>query len=379
MNDRLFVDIHVIETLPPSCVNRDDLGSPKTAYYGGVTRARVSSQAWKRAVRTEFSGMQMDVGKRTRHILNMVTDEISAQAPDIENPEELAKNVIENAGFSFSAQEKGEEKEEKKEKTNVLFFVSQGQVRELAEIAVDYGIMKKPEKGCRDKNKKAQYKEYTEKLKNALKNNNSADIALFGRMLAEDKDLNVNAAAQVAHAISTHEVHNEFDYFTAVDDCDPNEGAGHLGTAEFNSSTMYRYATVNGLELNQTLGVQTPCVIRAFVEAFIRSMPTGKQNSFANRVRPDAVCVTVRRDQPVNLVGAFEKPIHAGKDGYVEKSIERLVRYAQETYDDYYGKPELSLVIGGGMEDLGEKRTLPALLDELEQYLSKTMPGKEQE
>lgn len=114
----------------------------------------------------------------------------------------------------------------------------------------------------------------------------------------------------MAHSISTHTVQNEFDYFTAVDDCAPedNAGAGHLGTVEYNSATLYRYATVNVLELVRTLGAeQAAQTVRAFGEAFIRSMPTGKQNSFANRTLPDAVYVTLRQDQPVNLCGAFEK------------------------------------------------------------------------
>lgn len=128
-------------------------------------------------------------------------------------------------------------------------------------------------------------------------------------MVASDPSLNYDAAAQVAHSISTHAVQNEYDYFTAVDDCAPedNAGAGHLGTVEYNSSTLYRYATVNTAELAEQLGAkEVPGVVRAFADAFIRSMPTGKQNTFANRTLPDAVYVTIRGDQPVNLCGAFE-------------------------------------------------------------------------
>ena len=110
-----------------------------------------------------------------------------------------------------------------------------------------------------------------------------------------------------------------FDYFTAVDDCvsEDNTGAGHLGTVEFNSSTLYRYAMVNVGKLQNMLGEKTPEAVRAFADAFIRCMPTGKQNTFANWTRPDAVYVTVRRDQPVNMAGAFEKPVRAGAQGYV--------------------------------------------------------------
>lgn len=125
----------------------------------------------------------------------------------------------------------------------------------------------------------------------------SMDMALFGRMVADDPSLNYDAAAQVAHSISTHAVQNEYDYFTAVDDCqaEDNAGAGHLGTVEYNSSTLYRYATVNVMELAGQLGAEQAAeTVRAFGEAFLFSMPTGKQNSFANRTLPDAVYVTIR-------------------------------------------------------------------------------------
>lgn len=152
------------------------------------------------------------------------------------------------------------------------------------------------------------------------------DMALFGRMVASDPSLNYDAAAQVAHSISTHAVQNEFDYFTAVDDCAPEDsaGAGHLGTVEYNSSTLYRYATVNMVELAHLLGAEKAAqAVRVFGEAFIRSMPTGKQNSFANRTLPDAVYVTLREDQPVNLCGAFEKPVRKSPEGYAEPSRRR--------------------------------------------------------
>lgn len=191
----------------------------------------------------------------------------------------------------------------------------------------------------------------------------SVDMALFGRMVADDPSLNFDAACQVAHAISTHAVQNEFDYFTAVDDCAPedNAGAGHLGTVEFNSSTLYRYATVNACALAENLKADTPQAIRAFVEAFVRSMPTGKQNTFANRTLPDAVVVMLREDQPVNLCGAFEKPVAAKEDegyGYVEASKKALCDYAKQV-QDYVPAPAKTLKVG-------PDGTLAQVLDKLE-------------
>lgn len=294
MKKRLYVDFHVLQTVPPSCINRDDTGSPKTAIYGGVTRARVSSQAWKHAMRQAFVEESLldeeDVGKRTKKVTELVEKEIAALAPE-KDAAKLAKKTLDNAGIKND--EKG---------TKALFFISQAQIKALAQLAVEE---------CADK------KEY----KKALSTAPSADIALFGRMVADDPSLNFDAAAQVAHSISTHAVQNEYDYFTAVDDCqvEDNAGAGHLGTVEYNSATLYRYATVNVMELERHLGAKKAAeVVRSFGEAFIRSMPTGKQNTFANRTLPDAVYVTIREDQPVNLCGAFERAVRKSTEGYAE-------------------------------------------------------------
>ena len=239
--------------------------------------------------------------------------------------------------------------------------MSTAQAKALAELAVE---------GCKDKK---QYKE-------ALKAAPSADMALFGRMVADDPSLNYDAAAQVAHSISTHTVQNEFDYFTAVDDCAPedNAGAGHLGTVEYNSATLYRYATVNVLELVRTLGAeQAAQTVRAFGEAFIRSMPTGKQNSFANRTLPDAVYVTLRQDQPVNLSRAFEKPVRKSEEGYAEPSKMALKQYAKELYNTFAEVPEQSFTVGTGLEELAQPMPLNTMLAVLEKAVEEKLPGNE--
>lgn len=349
---RLYVDFHVLQTVPPSCVNRDDTGSPKTSVYGGSVRARVSSQAWKHAMRvmfTEEMSDAMETGKRTKKGADLVAKQITLLAPE-SDAEKLAKKAIESAGIK--SDDKG---------TKALFFMSEAQAKALAELAVD---------GCTDKK---QYKE-------ALKAAPSADMALFGRMVADDPSLNYDAAAQVAHSISTHTVQNEFDYFTAVDDCAPedNAGAGHLGTVEYNSATLYRYATVNVLELVRTLGAeQAAQTVRAFGEAFIRSMPTGKQNSFANRTLPDAVYVTLRQDQPVNLCGAFEKPVRKSEEGYAEPSKMALKQYAKELYNTFAEAPEQSFTVGTGLEELAQPMPLNTMLAVLEKAVEEKLSGNE--
>ena len=224
----------------------------------------------------------------------------------------------------------------------------------------------------------ADKKEY----KKALSTAPSADIALFGRMVADDPSLNFDAAAQVAHSISTHAVQNEYDYFTAVDDCqvEDNAGAGHLGTVEYNSATLYRYATVNVMELERHLGAKKAAeVVRSFGEAFIRSMPTGKQNTFANRTLPDAVYVTIREDQPVNLCGAFERAVRKSTEGYAEPSKSALQAYAQQLHQSFAEAPAKSFTVGTGLEALAPAQPLNTMLDALEEAVKENLTGNEVE
>ncbi|SDM45118.1 CRISPR system Cascade subunit CasC [Aerococcus urinaehominis] len=300
--NKLFIDIHAIQTVPPSNINRDDTGSPKTAQYGGVRRARVSSQSWKRAMRAYFNeyGALDNVGVRSLDIVNYVADKIQSLDPKCE--EELAlekaEKVINDAGIKT-----------KDHKARALFFLGDVQAEQLAKAALAGEADKKV-------------------LKGYLKDNPAIDIALFGRMVADDPSLNEDASSQVAHAISTHAVQTEFDFYTAVDDLAPedNAGAGMLGTIEFNSSTLYRYANIAGHELLKQLGHPDVTVktINLFIKAFFNSMPTGKVNTFANQTLPEAVLVTIRPDRPVNLVTAFEKPVKS-RDGHVTESMTRLL------------------------------------------------------
>ena len=176
-----------------------------------------------------------------------------------------------------------------------------------------------------------------------FRDNHPLDVALFGRMVADIPSLNVDAAVQVAHALSTHAVEAEFDYFTAVDDTNEKDdpGAGMIGTIGFNSATLYRYATIGLDQLRHNLG-ETDAVLEAvdvFVDSFARSMPTGHTNSFAHRTLPSLVAVTVRDDQPVNLVSAFEKPITSLQGGIAERSALELAAEQHRTTELWGDKP----------------------------------------
>ena len=346
----IFIDFHVLQTVPPSCVNRDDTGSPKTAVYGGTVRARVSSQAWKHAMRSEFK-KEFDIGYRTKYMKKAITDKVQSINPDLKRNDiekkvekilktKLKENNKQKVWFEF----------EDEEKTKTLFFISNKQIEKFAELLIA---------------NETDIKKY----RDAFKENPSVDIALFGRMAASDPTLNYDAAAQVAHAISTHAVQNEYDYFTAVDDLqdDDNAGAGHIGTVEFNSSTLYRYATVNASELEKTLGKeQVAEVVKKFGQAFICSMPTGKENLFANRTFPDTVYITVRKDQPVNLCGAFESPVKKSIDGYAKASEKELSEYAEKIYSRFAAKPVKAFCIGDSFGADTVSLPLDELLNELE-------------
>jgi CRISPR system Cascade subunit CasC len=374
-NNRLYVDIHILQTVPPSCVNRDDTGSPKTAMYGGAMRARVSSQSWKRAVRDMFKSenafSEDNIGVRTKSLVKLIAGKIREIDPSIEdnNAEQFARDTINIASKKKSKPiipesdntNKKEEDEHETDKSSALFFITPIQAYAVAKLAVRW------------------IKENTEPEKKAvveaLMKSYAVDIALFGRLVTQNPDLNIDACAQVAHSISTHKVNNEYDYFTAVDDMsdEDNAGAGHIGTVEFNSSTLYRYATVAVHELNRQLADETINAVLCFVKAFVSSMPTGKQNTFANRTLPDALLITLRKDQPINFVGAFEKPISASDEGYAAASAKRLTAHVMSAYKSFAKEPVLSLVIGELFSGLGNVQPLDDLINALKDALCEQM------
>lgn len=365
---RLFVDFHVIQTVPPSCINRDDTGSPKTAVYGGSTRARVSSQAWKHAMRDYFklSIPKEELGVRTKYVRGKIADEIQKLNGKLsrEECENWAGVILGKAAArnKDKGQEKKQEDSYNKEELDTLLYISWEQIRDLAKLVVDT-IPEEGELG------KEEEKDLKEKAREKLMDNPSFEMILFGRMVATDSSLKYDAAAQVAHSISTHVVHNEYDYFTAVDDLKVGDssGAGHLGTVEFNSSTLYRYATVSLAAFKEWVGNPAK-VIRTFAEAFIYSMPTGKQSTFANRTVPDAVYITIREDQPVNFSGAFEDAV-VSRNGFSKPSAERLVEYVKKSYQNFVEVPTYALGTGECMEQLCDERPMKENLDLLEKYV----------
>lgn len=319
----MYIDINVLQTVPSSNINRDETGAPKTAIYGGVTRSRVSSQAWKRAIRDTFKDQTHDAawlnGLRTLHAPKLLAEELHKQDDSINM--ETAINVADNAldGAKISVNKKDHT-------TKALFMTSRGQLEKAARFIIAH----KDEYLA----KKGPSKDTSKQLKDNFKDTNSVDMALFGRMVANATDLSVDAAAQVAHAISTHEIVPEFDFFSAVDDDEKDRlpGAAQLGTIQYNSATLYRYANINVDELVHNLNDEESINkgIKLFIKDFISTMPTGHQNTFANKTAAQYVMITIRPDTPVNLVSAFEDPV-APEAGYLKPSIKRLENAYQQT------------------------------------------------
>lgn len=372
-----YVDIHVLQTVPPSNLNRDDAGSPKQAIYGGVRRARVSSQAWKRAARRAFAEQvpSEQLATRTKKISGLLADRLVARTGMAEeHATRLATTLL--TPLKITPGRKAAE-------TAYLLFFGRPQLERLVDEVTDRAD---DLAALDDEQLKDALKDVP--VRDILSSGHPIDVALFGRMVADLPALNVDAATQVAHALSTHQVELEFDYYTAVDDENPKEdtGAGMIGTVEFNSATLYRFATVGVHQLIDNLGGDVDAAmeaLRVFVSAFVTSMPTGHENSFAHRTTPSLVSVVVRDDQPVNLVSAFEAPVRADGRGIAQLSALRLAEEMSQA-STLWGLTPLNVAstYSGGDHDtlrqaLGESRPFPAVVDETVTAVRRHFAGQE--
>ncbi|PLW66312.1 type I-E CRISPR-associated protein Cas7/Cse4/CasC [Streptomyces sp. SCUT-3] len=369
----LFVEVHVLQSLPPSNANRDDSGTPKQALYGGARRARVSSQAWKRATRTEFAKAvePADRATRTKRIASLLAERLTRPAAEggagleTAQADRLTAALLEPLGITKSSK--------KEEQSAYLLFFGKRQLDEIVKLlngrAAELAALP-------DGELKAQVAKLP--VVATLTKGHPAEVALFGRMVADLPSLNVDAAVQVAHALSTHAVRTEFDYYTAVDDENTEDhGAGMIGTIEFNSSTLYRYAVlgVHQLRDNLTSAEAARETTVRFVDAFTRSMPTGHMNSFAHRTLPHLVLLTLRTDQPVNLVSAYEEPV-AGAAGLAAESAVRLADELRSVAETWGAEPARTLAAYSIEADkvtevFGPSVTFPELLDSLGELVGK--------
>lgn len=364
-----YIDIHAIQTLPPSNINRDDTGAPKTATFGGVPRQRVSSQAWKRAIRKDFETYLSpnQLGVRTKRVVDEVAARILKidSGWDLERARTAATAIFTAAKIKVEVQKPKNGEEPAGAQSGYLMFLSARQIANAAKFAIEH-------EGEKIGKKEAEA---------LLDQDHSIDIAMFGRMIADAADFNVDAAVQVSHALGVSAAEPEFDFFTAVDDVveDAEEtGAGMLGTVQMMSSSLYRFASTDMNSLATNLGGHAEAITSAtaFVKSFIRSLPTGKLNTFANWSLPDLVYVTVRNDRPVTLVNAFESPVvtEPGEDRRAAAAA-KLAQEARDIEEAYGDRPVAAWVFGLGklvepFEGLAERVSQPQLLEAIETHLN---------
>jgi CRISPR system Cascade subunit CasC len=325
----MLVQIHMIQNHAPSNLNRDDTGSPKEALFGGVNRARISSQCLKRTIRQSEifrEAMSGHLGVRTRRL----PLEIAA----ILRSKEVAEDAV--SAITLKATIFGSDKESQDSTTRQLIFLGSDEAEALAEQLLS----------LYEADPKAFAKMKKDDLEKRVKTllPRSVDIALFGRMTTSATFEDVQASAQVAHAISTTRVEHQFDYFTAVDDlksdADDDHGAGMIGDVEFNSATYYKYCAIDVDALTQNLGGDAETARRAvvaFLKAAALSTPTGKQNTFAAHNPPDAILVEISESHvPVNYANAFVDPVRAtGATDVVAASVQKLSDYSSEVNRAY--------------------------------------------
>jgi CRISPR system Cascade subunit CasC len=367
--NRIFLDVHALQTVPPSNLNRDDTGAPKTAVYGGVPRARVSSQAWKRAIRTYFRDEHLlepsELGVRTKKVVELLAERITGLDPAVAGEEalRLADETVKATGLKTEVPKRKADQAKDgapapAPETKYLVFLSARQLDGLARLALE---------GAADITAFLKDKATKDRARQIADSRHSVDIALFGRMVADAADINVDAAVQVAHALSVHRVENEADYYTAVDDENTEEetGAGMIGTVDFNSATLYRYAALGVHQLAANLGEglredepHTEPVrraVEAFVHSFVASLPTGKINTFGHHTHPDAVIVTLRTTRPASFVAAFEEPVRSDGSGHLRQACDRLAAYVPDL-ERAYGDKETTLTwvlrVGAGTQKL---------------------------
>lgn len=325
----MIIEFHLIQNFAPANLNRDDTNNPKDCEFGGVRRARISSQCLKRAMRQHPIFQQItgvEPSKRTR----LIAAELAQSLVKSGLPQSEAQHLAEKFALYYSSKNKDAKLDNGR--TNVLLFLSRTEIDEITQF-----LQNKPS----DEEIKKKAEDFAKTNKNRP---GAPDIALFGRMLADRPSTNVDAACQVAHAISTHRVTMDIDFFTAMDDLQPEEetGAGMMGAIAFNSACFYRYATIDFDQLNENLNgnLDMACkTVEAFLQALVRAIPSGKQNSFAAQNPPDLILVVLRGEQQGwSLANAFEKPVHAnGQNSLTQASIIALDTYWKQL-SQFYGE-----------------------------------------
>lgn len=304
-----FIQLHLLTSYPPANLNRDDLGRPKTAMMGGAQRLRVSSQSLKRAWRTSDvfqSALAGHLGTRTKEMGRKVLERLTAAGMSDAEATKAANTIADVFG----------KVEKDSVDTQQLVFYSPEEEQAVLELADRLAAETRQPEG--------------DELLLLRHQHRAADLSLFGRMLADSPGFNVEAAAQVAHAVTVHRIAVEDDFFSAVDDLNTRQedlGAGHLGDVGFGAGLFYLYLCIDrdllveNLSGDEELARQS---LRALAEAAATVAPSGKQATFGSRAYASYVLAEKGRRQPRSLSVAFLRPVSDVERGYLEEAVERL-------------------------------------------------------
>lgn len=391
---KTIVEIHALQNFAPSNLNRDDTGAPKDALFGGTRRARVSSQCQKRSVR-EYFKLKVEekelfpenIGQRTKRLLDQVVTLLIEGGQNLAEATNRARLAL-LAGAGIWVAPNDAENDDEDEKSEYLMFLGLSEIASIAAtiherwdiekwVGIEEALKKKSAKEKKKEAAKKASKELKESFSRILNGGKAVDVALFGRMLADMPEKNQNAACQVAHAISTHAVEREFDFYTAVDDRKPEDtaGADMMGTIEFNSACFYRYAVVDWEKLVENLqkdGELAARGLRAFLEGFVVAEPSGKQNTFAAHNPPEFVAISVRRNTaPRSLANAFETAVRIKKDeSLTATSAEKLIIKAKALQTAYGGEAVTYILNLTHADADGVGTVVPALKDLLDNAIT---------
>lgn len=430
----MILELHLLQNFAPSNLNRNDTGTPKDCFFGGVRRARISSQCTKRAIRELFRDEKLfpksedekvkerreqfreNLGERTKRLAKQTFFEQFVFAGHSEEDSEKVAEVL-LAGISIWLSDE--------KKTEYLLYFGNAEIRKFAQVGVDNfaelvavydEVQSIKADSKKDKKKKKSAikkvvgevigkktdveKVFGKKLEDILDGGKAADIALFGRMLADLPERNVDAASQVANAISTHKTSVEFDFYTAVDTLKPDDiaGADMLGVLEFNSACYYRYSNVNieklvenlaggksvlenlksenddeSKKMLKTLEEFAKITIEAFMWATIEAIPTGKQNWSATHERPDFILAVVQDSAKCSMANAFVKPIKEDEENdLIANSVEAFEK-RWEKIARGYGDESSKILFNISNYDLTLSSFKDAQVESIENLINKTI------
>jgi CRISPR system Cascade subunit CasC len=323
-----LIELHILQSFPVSCLNRDDVGAPKTATFGGVQRARLSSQSLKRAIREYAQDNLPNArfgGERTKLIIQPLTQALKKHGiSDDKTALEHATNIADKLA-KLDAKSKEDDA-----KVGTLTFLAPSEIDSIAQQVAEL-LTAAP--------KSKEYEKSLDKFCKKAGLLDGADIAIFGRMVASLPSLTLEGAGMFGHALSTHRSDNDLDFFSAVDDRKPkgdDAGAGMIGTLEFSSAVYYRYAALNldlladESHLGRLSMDERRQVVDAFLRATLMAVPGARKNSMNAHTLPGYALGTFKSaGQPVQLINAFENPIRP-KDGLLKDSITRLQQHYAE-------------------------------------------------